>query len=126
MVLDWLSIAILSALAGGLVLAGGPLLLALLIAPKSRGRALKDPYECGMEPHGSAWVRFGVNYYFYALIFLAFDVDVLYLFPVAVYYPSAEGLGAFFAVALFLAVLGLAVLYFWRKGVFSWPRRIRV
>jgi len=126
MVFTWLNLAILIALAGGLVLAAGPLLLALVISPRSKGRALKEPYECGMPPHGSSWIRFGINYYFYALVFLAFDVDVLYLFPVAVYYPSSEGFVAFVEVALFLAVLALAVLYFWRKGVFSWPRRIKV
>jgi len=126
MIFSWLNVAILLALAGGLVLAAGPLLLALVISPRSKGRALKEPYECGMPPHGSSWIRFGINYYFYALIFLAFDVDVLYLFPVAVHYPSSKGFVAFVEVALFLAVLALAVLYFWRKGVFSWPRRIKV
>ncbi|MEW6442038.1 MAG: NADH-quinone oxidoreductase subunit A [bacterium] len=126
MVFTWLNLAILAALAGGLVLAAGPLLLALVISPRSKGQALKAPYECGMVPHGWSWIRFGINYYFYALIFLAFDVDVLYLFPVAVHYPESVGLAAFVKVAIFLAVLALAVLYFWRKGVFSWPRRIRV
>ena len=124
MVFDWFSIAILVFLAGGLVLAGGPLLLGVLFGPRSRGAALNDPYECGINPHGSSWIRFGINYYFYALIFLAFDVDVLYLFPVSAFYPSSKGLIAFLEVALFLSMLGLAVLYFWRKGVFTWPRRI--
>ncbi len=126
MVFNWLTLAILVFLAGGVVLAVGPLLLGVAFAPRSKGGALALPYECGMPPLGSAWVKFGINYYFYALIFLAFDVDVLYLFPVAVYYPMTKQIAAFVEVALFIAVLGAAVLYFWRKGVFSWPRRITI
>jgi len=126
MVFTWMNLAILIFLAGGLVFAAGPLLLGVLFGPRSRGAALHAPYECGMPPHGSSWVRFGINYYFYALIFLAFDVDVLYLFPVAVHYPSSGEFVTFLEVALFLSVLGLAVLYFWRKGVFTWPRRIKL
>jgi NADH:ubiquinone oxidoreductase subunit 3 (subunit A) len=82
------------------------------------------PYECGMRPQGTSWIRFGPNYYIYALLFLAFDVDVLYLFPVATYYPEATGFISFLKVFLFLAMLGLAILYFWARGVFTWPRRI--
>jgi NADH:ubiquinone oxidoreductase subunit 3 (subunit A) len=52
-------------------------------------------------------------------------VDVLYLFPVATYYPEASGLISFLKLFVFLAILVLAILYFWAKGVFTWPRRIR-
>ena len=124
MVFNWLSLAILIFLAGGLVLAGGPLALGVVFGPRSKGAALNLPYECGMNPHGSSRIKFGINYYFYALIFLAFDVDVLYLFPVSAYYPFTTELIYFLEVALFLLVLGLAVVYFWCKGVFTWPRRI--
>jgi NADH:ubiquinone oxidoreductase subunit 3 (subunit A) len=81
------------------------------------------PYECGVRPLGDAWIRFGVNYYIYALIFLAFEVDVLYLLPVSVVYHQLT-MGAF--VKVFLFVLALAVLFFWAKGVFTWPRRIKI
>jgi NADH-quinone oxidoreductase subunit A len=124
MVFSWLNIAILLALGLGLVFASGPLIGSLALAPSSRGGAFHDPYECGMVPHGSSWVRFGINYYVYALLFLAFDVDVLYLFPVAAYYPNSEGWLIFAKVLLFLFVLGLGCVYFWKKGVFEWPRKI--
>jgi NADH-quinone oxidoreductase subunit A len=78
-----------------------------------------------MEPRGQAWTRFGINYSLYALIFLSFDVDVLYLFPVGACYPQSQGWGPFVAVAVFLGILGLAIFYFQRKGVFTWPRRIQ-
>ncbi len=124
MILTWLHVGLLVFLAAGLVFAGGALLVPLVLAPKSKGGELDVPYECGMPPHGSARTRFGINYFIYALLFLAFDVDVLYLFPVATAYPGTPGLAAFWKVLVFLAVLGLALLYFWRKGVFTWPRRI--
>ena len=125
MVFDWLHLAIILFLLAGLLFALGPLLLASLLAPQARGGDLKMPYECGMRPLGSAWTRFGINYYVYALIFLAFDVDVLYLFPVATYYPESGGWLAFVKVFIFLFVLALSIVYFWAKGVFTWQHRIK-
>jgi NADH-quinone oxidoreductase subunit A len=77
-----------------------------------------------VPPYGGARVRFGINYYFYALLFLAFDVDVLYLFPVAAIYPDSAGWTIFWELVIFVGILVLAVIYFWRKGVFTWPRRV--
>ena len=89
---DWLNLAIIVFLAAGTLLGAVPLVTASLLAPRSKAPDLGLPYECGITPHGPARVRFGINYYFYALLFLAFDVDVLYLFPVAAYYPRQPGL----------------------------------
>lgn len=124
MVFDWFHFAILLFLFIGILFAAIPLLVSLLIAPKYTGGAITSPYECGLPPHGSAWTSFGVNYYFYALIFLAFEVDILYLFPVAVYYPHSLGWIPFIKLFIFLFILGVSVIYFWRKGVFTWQRRI--
>jgi NADH:ubiquinone oxidoreductase subunit 3 (subunit A) len=124
MVLNWFHIAILMFLLLGVVFAIVPLIVAFFMAPKSKGGDMGMPYECGMRPTGTSWVRFGTNYYIYAILFLAFDVDVLYLFPVATYYPEAVGLISFIKVFIFLAILALAIIYFWAKGVFTWPRRI--
>ncbi len=123
MVFTWLNVAILICLLTGILFAGAPLIGALLLAPKAKGGDYGMPYECGVPPHGSSWVRFGINYYFYALLFLAFDVDVLYLFPVAAHYPDSEGFIPFIKVLIFLAALGLGCVYFWRKGVFEWPKK---
>jgi NADH:ubiquinone oxidoreductase subunit 3 (subunit A) len=124
MVFTWLHFALLLFFVAGIIFAIGPILISKAIAPRYKGGALDAPYECGMVPHGSAWVPFGVNYYFYALIFLAFEVDILYLFPIAVYYPQSEGWLPFVKLLIFLFVLGLSIIYFWRKEVFKWPRRI--
>jgi NADH-quinone oxidoreductase subunit A len=125
MVFSWLNVAVFACLAAGVAFAAGPLAASFFLAPRTRGGAFAAPYECGMVPRGQAWTRFGINYSLYALIFLSFDVDVLYLFPVAATYPQSKGWEPFVAVVVFVAVLGLAMAYFQRKGVFTWPRRIR-
>jgi NADH-quinone oxidoreductase subunit A len=124
MVFSWLHLAIILFLVAGLLFAGGPLILASLVAPRASGGDMGMPYECGMRPLGAAWTSFGINYYVYAMLFLAFDVDVLYLFPVATVYRATEGWLPFLEMVIFLVVLALAIVYFWAKGVFTWPRRI--
>jgi NADH-quinone oxidoreductase subunit A len=112
---------------GGLGFALGPLILANIMAPRGTrniSNKSKQYIECGMEPIGDAWIRFGAVYYLYALMFLAFDVDVLFLFPVAVAYNRGFTPYDFLEILLFVGVLSLAIIYAWRKGVFEWNRRV--
>ena len=95
-------------------------LIPLLISPRSLGPRREDPYESGEVPIGSAWVQFDLNYYLFALIFLAFDVEAAFLFPVLVVYKEMVGFAALFEISLFLALLSLAILYAWKKGLFKW------
>jgi NADH-quinone oxidoreductase subunit A len=76
-----------------------------------------------MPTIGSAWIQFSVSYYIFALIFLAFDVDVLYLFPVALAYNQGFVIGDFVAIVIFIGILSLAIVYAWRKGVFLWEKK---
>jgi NADH:ubiquinone oxidoreductase subunit 3 (subunit A) len=124
MIFSWMHLVIACFFLAGAAMAVGPLIASFLLAPRARGGDLGMPYECGIRPLGDAWIRFGLNYYIYALLFLAFEVDVLYLLPVAVIYRHL-GLEAFFKVLIFLLVLALAILFFWAKGVFTWPRRLQ-
>ncbi len=101
-----------------------PVVIVYFIAPRTKGKKTFEPYECGIEPYGGAWIRYSVHYYIYALIFIAFDVDVLYLFPVALSYTRRGNLYEFYALAAFILILGLAIVYAWGKGVFHWKRRI--
>jgi NADH-quinone oxidoreductase subunit A len=126
MVFDWFHLGLIILLLVGVLFAVGALIVPTIFAPKARGGSLSIAYECGMPPHGSAWGSFNINYYFYALIFLAFDVVVLYLFPVAAIYPRTTGWIPFLEILIFLSVLGAAILYFYKKGVFVWPRKINV
>jgi NADH-quinone oxidoreductase subunit A len=95
-----------------------------LIAPRTRGERTHNTYECGIPPYGSAWVKYGIHYYIYALIFIAFDVDVLYLFPVALSYTRGARVHEFYALLSFVGILALAVVYAWGKGVFTWKRKV--
>lgn len=99
------------------------IVIAFLLSPRTRGAKTRATYECGIEPFGSAWIRYSVHYYIYALIFIAFDVDVLYLFPAAISYTKAGKIYEFWSLLIFVLILGLAILYAWGKGVFTWKRR---
>jgi NADH-quinone oxidoreductase subunit A len=86
-----------------------------------------NTYECGMDTYGKAWdYRYGIAYYLYALIFLAFDVDILYLFPVAAYFDKVSGARGVIEIFIFIGILTLAIVYAWAKGVFTWERKLRV
>ena len=108
-------------LLAGLAFAVVPLIISILVARKSHGPLREATYESGMETIGSAWIQFTVVYYIYALIFLAFDVDVLYLFPVALAYGKYAARDLI-EVIVFVGILSLAIVYAWRKGVFEWKR----
>lgn len=115
-------------LIGALLFGFGPIIIVKLISPSSHTRNIADRtsqlIECGIEPIGSAWIRFGIVYYLYALIFLAFDVDVLFLFPVAMAYNNPEFVVRdLVEVLIFVGILSLAVIYAWVKGVFNWELR---
>ncbi|MCA1766314.1 MAG: NADH-quinone oxidoreductase subunit A [Desulfobulbaceae bacterium] len=112
---------------GGLAFAVGPFVISFLIAPRyTRNTRNKTDQiiECGMEPIGGAWIRFGIVYYLYALMFLAFAVDILFLFPVAMAYNDGYLIRDFVELVIFVGVLSLAVIYAWKKGVFKWGRKV--
>ena len=105
----------------GVVFALLALVVPTLISPRYKGGASRQAYECGVDTIGPTWVRFGISFYLFALIFVAFEVDILYLFPVALVYDDpAFGWRAFAELAIFLVILSLAILYAWRKGVIKW------
>jgi NADH-quinone oxidoreductase subunit A len=79
------------------------------------------PYECGEDPVGDAWVRFNVRFYVIALIFLIFDVEVVFLFPWALVYRNF-GLFGFFEMAVFLGILIVGFVYVWVKGDLDWDK----
>lgn len=111
---------------GGLVFAVGPFIVVhLLAARRTRNSARKTGQyiECGMEPIGDAWIRYSAVYYLYALVFVAFAVDVLYLIPVALVYNRRFATRDFVELVMFVGILSLVIVYAWKKGVFEWKRR---
>jgi NAD(P)H-quinone oxidoreductase subunit 3 len=101
----------------------GPLIIAYFIAPRSFGAARDEIYECGMPILGSAWIQVAVIYYLFALLFLAFDVDVLFLFPVLLAYGKGYVWRDFIEISIFIGILSLVIIYAWCRGVFTWKRK---
>ncbi len=107
--------------------AGGALIATHLIGPKRRTQVKLMPYESGMDPIGDARQHFDVKFYLIAILFLVFDVELLFLYPWAVVayredrlLPAALSRPVFWEIVIFLVTLALAYVYAWRKGVFRW------
>ncbi|MHB1307430.1 MAG: NADH-quinone oxidoreductase subunit A [Limisphaerales bacterium] len=111
---------------GGLLFALGPILIVQLLASRqTRQTANKTGQfiECGMDPIGDAWIRYSAVYYLYALVFVAFAVDVLFLIPVALVYGRHFPIRDLVELLLFVGILSLVIVYAWKKGVFEWNRK---
>tara|TARA_B110000014_G_scaffold124933_1_gene85926 strand:- start:517 stop:936 length:420 start_codon:yes stop_codon:yes gene_type:complete len=117
---DFLPVAIFIVLAIALLVA--PLIIQSLVSPKFNKKGDKlDIYECGEIPEGSAWVQFNIRFYIIALIFIIFDVEVVFLFPWAVVYKDI-GLLALLEVMVFLGILIVGFAYVWMKGDLDWVK----
>ena len=90
-----------------------------LIAPRKPNPIKQETYECGMETVGETWVQFKVQYYIYALVFLVFDVELIFLYPWAVAFDKLN-LFMVFEGVLFIGILLAGLIYTWRKGVLEW------
>jgi len=101
----------------GMVLAA--LISARILAPFSSSKAKSTPYECGMLPIGRVRTQMSIRYYLYAILFLVFDAEAVFLFPWAVTFVGV-GKAAFFEMVLFLAVMGAGLIYAWKKGALEW------
>jgi NADH-quinone oxidoreductase subunit A len=103
----------------GIVFIASTLFVANLLAPRMRSRGKAAIYECGMTPIGQGWSQMNLRYYLYAILFLIFEIEAVFLFPWAVVF---KGLGpvAFWEMMLFLAMLLFGLVYAWRKGVLRW------
>ncbi|MBE3597013.1 MAG: NADH-quinone oxidoreductase subunit A [Hydrogenibacillus sp.] len=93
--------------------------LSRLLRPKHAYAEKTTTYESGAEPIGTSWVRFKVKYYLYALLFLVFDVETLFLYPWAVAFDRV-GTFALLEMVIFLAILAFGLFYAWRKDVLEW------
>ncbi len=96
-----------------------PLVVEWIIAPRKRSLAKGDAYECGVKTYGETWVRFRIQYYIYALMFVVFDIETVFLFPWAVSYGQL-GWFAFIEMVVFLVMLLVGLVYAWAKGVLRW------
>lgn len=89
------------------------------IVPRKPNPIKSDTYECGMETVGKTWVQFNFRYYFFALLFVIFDIQVVFLYPWAVAFNQLKLFGLLEMLAFFL-ILIVGFIYAWRKGVLKW------
>lgn len=132
-VFDYVPIAIMFLVAAGFGVS--QLLVTQLIGPRKRTAIKLMPYECGKDPIGSARDKFSIKFYTVAVIFLLFDIEVLFIIPFAVAFKSlmaeeklsgiAFGTIAFVEIMAFVATLVIGYIYVWKKGVFDWGLQAR-
>lgn len=103
----------------GLGFVGLVKVLARLLAPRSFNAQKEDPFECGIPTRGRSWMQFRVGYYLFAILFLMFDVETMFLFPWAVVMGTL-GSAALLSVLFFLFILVLGLAYAWKKGALEW------
>ena len=103
----------------GVIMVGGGILASKLLAPSSKNAQKAEPYECGVPTIGSSWIQFKVGYYLFAIMFLIFDVETVFIFPWAVVMKSV-GIPAFIEILIFVGILGLGLIYAWNKNALKW------
>ena len=121
---DYITVAVF--LATGALLVGAGIFASSLLRPDKPSKVKSQPYECGIDPVGGGWSQTQIRYYIFALLFLIFDVEAVFIFPWAIRledFASPEiGLGAFVLVEMvvFIGILLIGLVYAIRKGVLRW------
>jgi NADH:ubiquinone oxidoreductase subunit 3 (subunit A) len=103
----------------GLIIPVGAIAFAWILGPKKPNPIKQTTYECGIETVGDSWVQFKAQYYIFALVFLVFDVETVFLFPWAVRLGQL-GLFAVVEGIIFILILIAGLVYTWRKGMLEW------
>ena len=114
---EWIFIAVFLVIAP--ILPAAALLIPRLIAPRKPNTLKSQTYECGIETVGDTWVQFRVQYYIFALVFLIFDVETVFLYPWAAAFNTLP-LFAVVEGVIFILILVAGLIYAWRKGVLEW------
>ena len=113
----YLLLGVMALLAVGFACA--PLILSAILAPKKPRDIKEAPFECGLESKGDPWLQFNVQYYLYALAFVIFDIEAVFLYPWAVAFKGLS-FPAFLAMGVFILLLAESLIYLWIKGVLTW------
>lgn len=117
MLADWQFIGLFVAMSP--IFPAAPVLLQYLLGPKKPNPIKQQTYECGIETVGDTWVQFKVQYYLFALIFVVFDVEAVFLFPIAAAYGQLD-LFAVIATGVFIFLLVDGLAYAWARGALEW------
>ncbi len=103
----------------GIAFVGGAFVVSWLLRPRDPNPAKMAPYECGEVVKGSSRVQFNVSYYLVALLFVIFDIEVLFLVPWAMAFREL-GVVPYIEMMVFIGILVLGLIYAWKKGIFEW------
>lgn len=114
---EWSAVAIF--LAAAIIFGAVGLSIGFLLAPRRKSAEKAITYECGVDTIGPTWVQFKISYFLYALLFLIFDVEAIYLYSWALKFQSL-GLFALIEMFIFLAILVIGLWYAWKEGAFEW------
>lgn len=117
MLSEWQFIAIFLLLSP--IFPAAPILIQAILSPSKPNPIKQSTYECGIETVGDTWIQFKVQYYIYALVFVVFDVEAVFLFPIAAAYGQLD-LFAIAATAVFIILLADGLAYAWAKGALEW------
>jgi NADH-quinone oxidoreductase subunit A len=110
---------LITVLLTAITLVAGAYVVAKLIGPRSYNKVKGEPYECGIPTHGTSWLPVSIGFYLFAILFLMFDVETVFLYPWAVVVKDF-GEMALLSIGFFLLVLVLGLAYAWRKGALEW------
>ncbi len=113
------SLALILLLFCGIVFAVGGILLSKALAKTSTNPQKGETYECGIPTSGTSFIQFNVGYYLFALVFLVFDVELVFMYPWAVVVKDI-GMLAFVEILIFMFILFMGLLYAWKKGALKW------
>ena len=114
---DWITIGLF--LIVGALIPAAAIIVAAVLSPRKPNPIKESTYECGIETVGENWVQFKAQYYIFALVFLVFDVETVFLFPWAVSL-NQTGLFAVVEGIIFIGILVVGLVYTWRKGMLEW------
>ncbi len=114
---NWTAVLIVAGV--GLAAIVGMFAASFILAPKRKSAIKEIPYECGIEPGPFNWSQIQIRYYVFAILFLIFDVEAVFLFPWAVVFLTSIP-AVFYEMLVFIAILFFGVIYGWRKGVLQW------
>jgi len=123
---DFANVLVFFALA--FVLCGVMLGLGLLLRPSNPGPWKLTTYECGEPPSGGAWINFNIRFYLIALVFVIFDVELAFIYPVVAVFRDwvarGQGLFALVEIAVFIGILAVGLVYVWAKGDLEWLKQV--
>ena len=115
--INWMAVLLVAAV--GIAAMGLLFALSYVLAPKRPSEIKETPYECGIPPAPFAWSQVQIRYYVFAILFLIFDVEAVFLFPWAIVFLKSAP-AVFYEMLIFIGILFFGVIYGWKKGVLQW------